>query len=200
MPHTSLVNNVLIRYYPVMTNTVYMTLERIASVLRSEARAQGQGLGLQPVHMDTLYYLASCNRYSDTPLGVTEYLCLTKGTVSQTIKLLENKGLIRKNNDPGDKRVVHLALTRKGHQFVEQQLPPPAFEEALGSLPATTQSALDKHLQKLLSAYQSTQGREGFGICRFCRHNQSDTNGFVCGLTRDRLTDRDVQLICREFD
>ena len=66
-------------------------LERLAGLLRSESRKLLSEYGLQPVQFEALHYLSNCNRYSDTPMAVTEYLGQTKGSVSQTLKVLEKK-------------------------------------------------------------------------------------------------------------
>lgn len=68
---------------------LYDYLERLTSLMRAWSREQPLVAELQPVQLSALHYLARCNRYSDTPLGVTEYLGLTKGTVSQSLKVLE---------------------------------------------------------------------------------------------------------------
>ena len=65
---------------------LYDYLERLTSLMRAWSREQPLVAELQPVQLSALHYLARCNRYSDTPLGVTEYLGLTKGTVSQSLK------------------------------------------------------------------------------------------------------------------
>ncbi len=75
--------------------------------MRAWSREQPLVAELQPVQLSALHYLARCNRYSDTPLGVTEYLGLTKGTVSQSLKVLEGRGLISKLPDARDRRSVH---------------------------------------------------------------------------------------------
>ena len=71
-------------------------LERLNNLLRMEMRAFGLSYGLLPVQIEALTYLTRCNRYSDTPQAVTEYLGLTKGTVSQSLKVLEQKGFFGK--------------------------------------------------------------------------------------------------------
>nr|MBA3613554.1 MarR family transcriptional regulator [Nitrospirales bacterium] len=62
-------------------------LERLTNLQRMEARAFGLRYGLQPVQMEALTYLTQCNRYSNTPQAVAEYLGLTKGTVSQSLQV-----------------------------------------------------------------------------------------------------------------
>ncbi len=75
-------------------------LERIGRLLTTEAHAEG----LLPVHWETLRYLQRANRFSQSAAALTAYLGLTKGTVSQTLGTLDNKGLIKKNVDRRDRR------------------------------------------------------------------------------------------------
>ena len=56
-------------------------LERLSSLTRVWFRQHPLLADLQPIQLSALLYLARCNRYSNTPLAVTEYLGLTKGTV-----------------------------------------------------------------------------------------------------------------------
>ena len=46
--------------------------------------------------------------------GLAEKAGITKGAVSQTVKKLENKGLIKKQTDPADSKRIVLELTNKG--------------------------------------------------------------------------------------
>jgi len=44
--------------------TTLKLIERISTLLRAEQRKKYSALGLQPLHIQTLDYLASCNRFS----------------------------------------------------------------------------------------------------------------------------------------
>ncbi|MEN8763252.1 MAG: MarR family transcriptional regulator, partial [Thiogranum sp.] len=96
------------------TGEVRDLIERLGNLVRANVRAVCSEYGLRPVQLEAMRFLTQCNRYSDTPQAVAEYLGLTKGTVSQTLKVLEKKGLLRKLGDAKDKRVVHLNPTAKG--------------------------------------------------------------------------------------
>src|SRR5690554_832212 len=102
-------------------------IERLAHLLHAETRRIAAAHGLAPVHVEALGYLARCNRYSDTPGAVTEYLGLTKGTVSQTLALLESRGLVRKRPDSRDGRRVHLELTGSGRRLLQRCALPDAW-------------------------------------------------------------------------
>jgi len=70
-------------------------IERIGRLLSTDAHAAG----LLPVQWEVLRYLRRANRFSRTPAALTAYLGLTKGTVSQTLRALEGRGLVRKRVD-----------------------------------------------------------------------------------------------------
>ena len=174
-------------------------IERLSNLLRAEARRSGSAYGLQPVQLEVLHYLAICNRYSNTPLAVAEYLDLTRGTVSQTLIVLENKKLISKQSDKRDRRVVHLKLSAAGRRLVEQAIPAPLLQAGCAHLSVKEKDAMVEALNKLLLACQQANQMKMFGICRTCRHNQNGIGaGYLCGLTQDLLSANDVKLICRE--
>lgn len=182
-----------------MKNDIYYVLERLANVLRQEVRHIGAEQGLLPVQQEALYYLSVCNRYSDTAAAVTDYLGLTKGTVSQTLKVLEGKGLIAKEKDTHDKRVTHLVLTQQGKTYLEKTSPPANFLGALEELQQSDIAQLHGNLHALLKAYQNQRNRTLFGVCKACKYNLSEEDGFRCGLTKQPLSSHDVSLICREY-
>jgi len=176
-------------------------LERLGALLRSEGRAAGQAEGLQPIHVEVLHYLDRCNRYSDTPAALTEFLGQTKGTVSQTLGLLERKGLVAKAPDADDGRKVRLRLTPAGRRALGRLIPPPALEAALADLDPAQRALLPDALEALLRALQRRRGGRAFGLCRTCRHHRVEAGGRRrCGLTGERLTKGDAERICREHE
>ena len=192
---------VLNRYDIVMDHTLlYQLLERIGNLLRAEQRLVGHELGLQEVHLQVLLYLSRCNRYSNTPLGVTDYLNATKGTVSQSLKVLEKKGYILKEADVQDRRVVHLILTTQGQQLLKQVVPPSLFSHAAKKLSARQVKSLETQLSLLLSKLQQANRVRSFGVCHTCRFFLREEDGFRCGLTQEALSHDDSQSICREHE
>ena len=175
-------------------------LERLNNLLRMEVRTFGLKYGLQPVQIEALTYLTRCNRYSDTPQAVTEYLGLTKGTVSQSLKVLAEKGLLRKQQDTDDKRITHLAVTGKGRKLIEQAFPVKSLEAALAKTNSLQGKNLEETLRSLLHEMQQQHGRKTFAACHTCRFNERHKKGYVCGLTKEALSERDIQLICREHE
>ncbi|MBK1620953.1 hypothetical protein CKO42_21510 [Lamprobacter modestohalophilus] len=176
------------------------TLERLCNLLRSEAWVASAKVGLQPIHLHTLRYLAVCNRYSDTPLAVAEFLGQTKGSVSQSLKLLAGKGLVIKRPDAADRRVVHLTLTSAALELLERTGREQRIRQAAADLDETARSALDAGLTELLRALQIAHGRRVFGVCSGCRFNERRADGYRCSLTGEPLSAEDVVRICREYE
>lgn len=182
------------------SNQIDQLLDRLAGLLRAEIRAIESADSLQPVQLEVLDYLARANRFSDTAKAVTEYLGQTKGTVSQTIKVLEARGLVTKTPDPEDRRVAHLVLTDKGRQLRAGVKPSRLLQGALQTMPQPEVKQLATGLTDLLSAMQRHNKSRAFGQCRDCSHNQQNEAGYWCGLTQQPLSSADIELICLEFE
>ena len=175
---------------------LWTLIERLANLRRREAA----GTGLAPVHTEVLAYLLRCNRYSNTPGAVAEYLGLTKGTTSQTIGVLVRRGHIAKRADGRDRRVIHLELTREGRELANT-LEPSAWTPAAEGLPASQRVAAEDVLEELLRILQQQRGHRTFGACGTCRFLMPEGPGtFRCGLTREPLAPYETHLICREHE
>lgn len=177
--------------------TLFDLFERLTSLIRIWNRQHPLLADLQPIQVSALIYLARCNRYSNTPLAVTDYLGLTKGTVSQSLKALEGRGLIEKTQDPRDRRSTHLRLTAPAQALVAAISPPDFLVNALGQLGEGAQ-ALEDAFADLLRQIQRNTDVPGFGLCRTCCFHQQRDGVPFCGLTREPLTPPEAGLICRE--
>jgi DNA-binding MarR family transcriptional regulator len=176
---------------------LFDVLERLNSLMRIWFRQHPLLAELQPVQLSALIYLARCNHYSNTPQGVTEYLGLTKGTVSQSVKLLEAKGFICKTADKRDKRVVHLQLTDEALALLDTVLPPDFLIKGKAGL-GQRGDDLENLLFDLLREIQRSNNVPAFGLCKSCRYHRVTEFGPFCGLTNESLKFGDERLICRE--
>ena len=180
------------------TADIFELIERMGALIRSEERKKCTELGLQSVHLQTMDYLSQCNRYSDSPAALTSFLGITKGTVSQTLLLLEKKGYLIKTSDATDKRKIHLHLTDKGNRTLQQARPVKLFNQAANIL---EQQSTDLHCEvfvQVLTALQIANKSESFGLCRTCAHFTTTPDGYLCGLTKEALSQNDSEKICRE--
>lgn len=174
-------------------------VERLGGLIRAEQRAAGIEDQLQPVHQDVLHYLARCNRYSNTPAAVTEYLQITKGTVSQSIQLLERRGLVLKRPDKQDGRIVRLRLSAKGHRLAAKLDKLVSWERLAENIDTGALDDTEKSLTTILRELQKRNDYRSFGQCHTCHHclREGQTN-FRCGLTGEDLKPEETLQICRE--
>ncbi len=177
---------------------VYGLIERMAALIRSEERKKCAELGLQPVHVQVLDYLSRCNKYSDTPAATSKYLGMTRGTVSQSLILLEKRGFIEKTSDSADKRVIHLHLLPEGLNTLKQAQLSELFNKASDLLNQHHASASKEIIAHALAALQKANSSQSFGLCKTCQHFTKTPTGFVCGLTKEKLSNSDSEKICQE--
>ena len=173
-------------------------IERIGNLLRSDERESGATNGLQPVHLQALWFIARSNRYSDTPGALAEYLGVTRGTVSSTIKVLRNRGLVNYRKDADDARVTRLSLSEDGQRIQREYLPPASFDGAVRALSATERRGLDEGLEAVLRELQHGSGARAFGVCSSCHHFTRESAGYRCGLTGEPLAEPESELLCRD--
>lgn len=166
-------------------------------------RAAEHETKLNPAQWEALRYLARCNRFSNSPGALKDYLAATKGTISQTLKTLERKGLIEKASRSGDKRSVTLTLTAMGSKTLSW--------DPWQRLEIYVKEVAPEHRRALLTALRTLLGQEiarnqlkTFGICRRCR--DFELNGCArdpsgphrCGLFELPLSAGDAERICAD--
>lgn len=181
-------------------NDIYELIECMTALIRSEERKRCTELGLQAVHFQVLNYLSRCNKYSNTPASVANYLGMTRGTVSQSIIILEKKGLISKETDQKDRRVVHLLLSPLGQEILQQARPSDLFSSATHILHnvSSNQSNDASIFQHALTALQKANQSQSFGVCKTCKNFSSKDGQFFCKLTQEFLSEADSVQICQE--
>lgn len=172
-------------------------VSRLANLMRAEARKSGADEQLAPVHVEALVYLGSANRYSNTPQALVDYMGLTKGTVSQSLLLLDRRGLIERYEDDLDRRVVRLRLSATGEQFLAEVQPLSAWQQATRNIsPNRIRNAVSALRESLLTLQADNRARP-FGSCSGCRHfERLSARAYRCGLMGDRLTGPETRKIC----
>lgn len=176
-------------------------VERLGNLMRTELRKSGADESLQPVQLQALVYLSKANRYSNTPQALADYLGLTKGTVSQTLLLLDRRGLIERFEDDIDRRVVRLRLSAAGEQFLYESQPSLAWTNATRNIsPNRIRNAVSA-LREALTQLQEDNEGSTFGPCTSCRQCQRLSQRVSrCGLKGDRISGPEMRRICWFFE
>lgn len=166
-------------------------IERIARINASEEWS-GQ---LSPAQLAALSYLAEANRFSRSPSQVAGFLATTRGTVSQTLKVLARKGLIEKIPSETDRRWASYQVTKAGQDALSRST---VFDQVLEDMEPETSDALASSLEVLIRDTLRARGMRRFGQCRTCRHYKPLQKGGLCTLLNEKLSREDARLICHE--
>lgn len=174
-----------------------LLLERLSALIHQSVRDAAARQGLLPIHVQVLGYLAQANGYSDLPIAIAEYFGITRGTVSQSLAVLEGKGLLVKEPDTRHGKRIHLRLTQAGCDVLNDSWAQ-RMHQVLHAMPldATT---LETTLRGLLVGLQRLNQRRPFGVCHQCAHFLKEAHGAHCGLTGEPLAWEQTLKICREW-
>jgi DNA-binding MarR family transcriptional regulator len=171
-------------------------VERLGRLLRS----RGYEHDLNPAQWEALRYLGRCNRFSNNPSALSNFLGATKGTVSQTVSSLERKGLLTKVPRAGQGRSLSLLLTAKGQAMLESD-PIADLKNAAVELGPDGAQLVLLLLQHLLAECQSLYQLRTFGKCGSCRYFEAQSNGDVtrrCSYMGAAVYAEDADQICVE--
>ncbi|MCL1901157.1 MAG: MarR family transcriptional regulator [Firmicutes bacterium] len=92
---------------------------RFKSIISGHIKKQGD---LSEVRV--LTEIDEYNLRQTTEISCMDYvkaqLCLTKSAISQALKNLEGKGFVVREYDKADRRILNIALTQQGKQFLSE--------------------------------------------------------------------------------
>ncbi|MCR9194529.1 MAG: MarR family transcriptional regulator [Hyphomonas sp.] len=176
-----------------MTDTD-LVRQLVLRLARLDADA-GRSGGLNPAQSMALEYLARANKFSRQPSHVAEFMGSTRGTVSQTLKVLREKGLIDEVRSKTDRRALSYKLTQSGQKSLAQSS---SLRNSLKELSPLEIDRLGKSLQAVLDTALEANGQKPFGVCKTCRHFAPYTKGGFCNLLSTPIDQSEAEKICVE--
>jgi DNA-binding MarR family transcriptional regulator len=172
-------------------------IDRLDRLVRSGEAAHG----LNPAQWEALRYLSRANRFSRTPAALADYLGSTRGTVSQSLISLEEKGHIARTPSSRDKRSVDLSLTALGEAALGADPLLRLTADMAASDPEDLTAAV-MLLRDTLSRALARNGGKPFGVCQTCRYfealPESEAGDARCALLGEPLSKQDALAICVE--
>jgi DNA-binding MarR family transcriptional regulator len=183
------------RYHNLMAVIDPSTLRMLIDRLSRLSLADDWSDGLNPTQRAALGYLARANRFSAAPSHVAAYLGATRGTISQTLHVLERKGLVRVTASATDRRTIRYHVTPAGHADLARAR---AMDTAIATLGPEQGQALHDGLVPLLRAMLAQNGGRSFGMCHTCQHHRASAAGRFCALLTVDLTEPEADALCHE--
>ncbi len=161
--------------------------------------------GLSPLQMQFLEYV---NRYPAeicTVSAIAREFDLTRPTVSDSLRALEEKGLVFKEKEESDRRTSFLGITAEGKRIVKRlsRWHDPMLA-VLGGLPGDQKEGVLLFLMRLISAFFGEGIISVPRVCIACaqfKWNEfpSSSKPHHCTLTGKRMSDADLNIGCGSY-
>src|SRR5260370_12225327 len=132
-------------------------------------QAEGYGVDMSPVQWMAFHFFGSANQFSRNPSAFAEFQATTRGTATQTIKLLEAGGYLVREPSRADRRSIRLRLTSKGKKALARD-PFEVLVRAVDLLDAKERTAMRRALHQVLSTVATSGAHRQIGVCQDCAH------------------------------
>lgn len=178
---------------------IVVALERISEAFRALLWQESKANALSPIQIQMLIFLLF---HSDEKCKVS-YLAdefnMTKATISDSVKILFQKKLIKKTYDPSDTRSFSITLTKEGKKTAQKvssfagiiEKPICQFSEEQKE---TLLISLLGLIEKLNKEGVITVQR----MCLTCRFYAQEKPGHFCSLLKKKLSDAELRVDCPE--
>ncbi len=168
----------------------------LALQLGRAAYGESSAESLTPAQWMALRFFARANRFSRTVSAFAEFHSTTRGTASQTVKSLVERGYLTRTRSLRDGRSTTFNLTDRSRRQMAGDPFEAVVRAALSLSPAQrdrTASGLRRILQKLAG----DRDRPALGMCTLCGHlATSGGQGFRCRLMREPMAATELEQLC----
>jgi DNA-binding MarR family transcriptional regulator len=181
---------------------IVAALERIAQAFRVLLWNEGKTAGLSPIQLQVLIFLLHHSADKRKGSYLADEFNMTRATISDTVKSLEEKLFVIKEHDESDSRSYTIHLTKKGKQLAENVS---HFANELQT-PVEKIAAADKE-KLLLNLLGIIRHLNQAGIitvqrmCFTCSHYKAGNNGktHFCQLLNEQLAVTSLRIDCPEY-
>lgn len=184
-----------------LDNKIIAGLERLSQVFRILLWEKAKAYSLSPIQIQLLIFI----RYHSADKTTVSYLAqefnVTKPTISDAIKVLEQKKLIRKLTDSTDTRSYTIQLTAAGKKIVT------GTEDFADPLVGMMEQASEKDKAILWDSISDLiwqLNRSGIisvqRTCYNCRHYMVKNKTHFCNLLNLRLETKEIRIDCPEYE
>jgi DNA-binding MarR family transcriptional regulator len=151
---------------------------------------------LTPAQWMALRFFARANRFSRTVSAFAEFHATTRGTASQTVKSLVERGYLTRTRSDRDGRSATFDLTEKSRRKLDVD-PFEAVVRAALKLSPAQRDRTASGLRRILQSLAVERDRPALGMCTLCGHlSGGGQNGFHCRLMRESLAARELNQLC----
>lgn len=179
---------------------IVAALERISQSFRVLLWNVGKDFSLSPIQLQILIFL----HYHSEEKRKVSYLAsefnMTKATISDSVKILEQKGFINKIDDPVDTRSFTMMLTESGLSVVNKaEMFSSSLQQPIDLMDINEKESLLLNLISIIQHLQKTGIISIQRMCFTCAHYDRKNNGsHFCKLLNMSLNSTSLRIDCPE--
>jgi DNA-binding MarR family transcriptional regulator len=187
-----------------LAHRVAAGLSKIGVAIKSRAWKEAGKRRITPLQGQALAFLRMRAAQTVTVSAIADELAVTLPTVSEVVRALAEKGLVKKIRSESDGRVVTVRLSVKGKRLAEGAAGWPDFLAAVADqLPVTEQEALLRTLIKMIRTMQERGEIPIARMCVTCRFFHPNAHPDLerphhCALVDASFGDRSLRIECGE--
>lgn len=184
-----------------LDNKIVAGLERLSQVFRILLWEKAKKHNLSPIQIQLLIFI----RYHSADKTTVSYLAqefnFTKPTISDAIKILEQKKLIQKITDKTDTRSYTINLTATGKKIVlETENFANPLAEIISKANDTDKIILWENISNLIIRLNKLKVISVQRTCFNCKHYSIKNKNHFCNLLDLKLLTQDIRIDCGEFE
>jgi len=168
----------------------------LALQLGRAAYGESSAASLTPAQWMALRFFARANRFSRTVSAFADFHSTTRGTASQTVKSLVQRGFLTRTRCTRDRRSATFNLTDKARRQLAVD-PFEAVVQAATTLSPAQRDRTASGLRLILQSLSVNRERPAPGICTLCGHLAGGAGrGFSCRLMCEPLAAAELEQLC----
>ena len=180
---------------------IVASLERVSQAFRVLLWNESKEFSLSPIQVQVLIFLLHHSNEKRKVGYLADEFNMTKATISDTIKTLEQKQLIKKEYEQHDTRSYIIHLTKKGKDTAEQtSLFAKQIQVPIDKLHSTDKENLLLSLLDIIHHLNKSGIITIQRMCFTCNFYKANKNGqeHFCELLNTKLTDNELRIDCAE--
>ncbi|MCP2028319.1 DNA-binding MarR family transcriptional regulator [Flavobacterium sp. HSC-32F16] len=173
--------------------------ERLSQVFRVLLWEKAKKYDLSPIQIQLLIFIKHHSKNKATVSYLAKEFNLAKATISDTIKILEQKLYITKTVNANDSRSSTIELTAKGLEMVlvTEDFTNPLFD-LVKTVPEKEKLVLWKNLSSVIEQLHYLQVINVQSTCHNCGYFVQQNGNKYCRLMDIQLETKDIRLDCSD--
>ena len=184
-----------------LDNKIVAGLERLSQVFRILLWEKAKAHSLSPIQIQLLIFIQHHSADKSTISYLAQEFNFTKPTISDAIKILEQKKLIKKFPDSTDTRSYTIQLTATGKKVVsetENFVNP--LTEMIVTINEPEKKILWQNISNLIIQLNKSEVISVQRTCLNCKHYATKNKRHFCILLNQKLETQDIRIDCAEFE